>query len=122
MTDEHGQRAPLSGATGFRARGCTIWFNGLSGAAGKTTIYFILEEYLVSRGISSYRLDGDNIRTGLNKNRTERRTPGEWPWWGSSLLTQGRWLLCFRLSLQERQGDGEEIASGSGAAFPGGFC
>jgi len=53
------------GATGFR--GCTIWFTGLSGA-GKTTISFALEEYLVSRGISSYGLDGDNIRTGLNKN------------------------------------------------------
>eukprot|EP00092_Neocalanus_flemingeri_P040128 GFUD01043710.1.p1 GENE.GFUD01043710.1~~GFUD01043710.1.p1 ORF type:complete len:634 (+),score=158.03 GFUD01043710.1:189-2090(+) len=53
------------GAAGFR--GCTIWFTGLSGA-GKTTISFALEEYLVSRGISSYGLDGDNIRTGLNKN------------------------------------------------------
>ena len=56
------------GATGFRARGCTIWFTGLSGAAGKTTISLTLEEYLVSRCISSYGLDGDNIRTGLNKN------------------------------------------------------
>jgi len=53
------------GDKGFR--GCTIWFTGLSGA-GKTTISFALEEYLVSRGISSYGLDGDNIRTGLNKN------------------------------------------------------
>lgn len=40
---------------------------GLSGA-GKTTIGFALEEYLVSRGIPSYVLDGDNVRTGLNKN------------------------------------------------------
>lgn len=48
-------------------RGCTIWFTGLSGA-GKTTVAFALEEYLVSRGIPSYGLDGDNIRTGLNKN------------------------------------------------------
>jgi len=48
-------------------RGCTIWFTGLSGA-GKTTISFALEEYLVSRGIPAYGLDGDNIRTGLNKN------------------------------------------------------
>ena len=51
--------------SGFR--GCTVWFTGLSGA-GKTTISFALEEYLVSRGISAYGLDGDNIRTGLNKN------------------------------------------------------
>jgi len=48
-------------------RGCTIWFTGLSGA-GKTTVAFALEEYLVSRGIPAYGLDGDNIRTGLNKN------------------------------------------------------
>ena len=30
-------------------RGCTIWFTGLSGA-GKTTIAFALEEYLVAKG------------------------------------------------------------------------
>ena len=47
--------------------GCTIWLTGLSGA-GKTTLSFALEEYLISRGISAYGLDGDNIRTGLNKN------------------------------------------------------
>lgn len=45
-----------------------LWrFTGLSGA-GKTTIGFALEEYLVSRGIPAYVLDGDNVRTGLNKN------------------------------------------------------
>ncbi|XP_061391691.1 bifunctional 3'-phosphoadenosine 5'-phosphosulfate synthase [Musca vetustissima] len=48
-------------------RGCTVWFTGLSGA-GKTSIAFELEAYLVSRGIPAYGLDGDNIRTGLNKN------------------------------------------------------
>lgn len=40
---------------------------GLSGA-GKTTVAFALEEYLVSQGIPAYSLDGDNIRLGLNKN------------------------------------------------------
>jgi len=55
----------LGSRGGFR--GCTIWFTGLSGA-GKTTISFALEEYLVARGIPSYGLDGDNVRTGLNKN------------------------------------------------------
>ena len=29
---------------------------------------FAIEQYLVSRGIPAYGLDGDNIRTGLNKN------------------------------------------------------
>ena len=36
--------------------------------AGKTTVAFAIEQYLVSRGIPAYGLDGDNIRTGLNKN------------------------------------------------------
>lgn len=40
---------------------------GLSGA-GKTSIAFELEAHLVARGIPSYGLDGDNIRTGLCKN------------------------------------------------------
>ncbi|XP_064614711.1 bifunctional 3'-phosphoadenosine 5'-phosphosulfate synthase-like isoform X4 [Liolophura sinensis] len=48
-------------------RGCTIWLTGLSGA-GKTTISFALEEYLVGQGVPAYSLDGDNVRTGLNKN------------------------------------------------------
>ena len=29
---------------------------------GKTTLSFALEEFLVSRGIAAYGLDGDNIR------------------------------------------------------------
>jgi 3'-phosphoadenosine 5'-phosphosulfate synthase len=40
---------------------------GLS-SAGKTTISFALEQFLVSQGIPSYSLDGDNIRHGLNNN------------------------------------------------------
>lgn len=45
----------------------TEFLLGLSGA-GKTTISFALEEYLVSHAIPCYSLDGDNIRHGLNKN------------------------------------------------------
>jgi len=55
----------LGNLRGFR--GCTVWFTGLSGA-GKTSIAFELEAFLVSHGIPTYALDGDNIRTGLNKN------------------------------------------------------
>jgi len=40
---------------------------GLSGA-GKTSVAFELEAFLVSRGIPAYGLDGDNVRRGLNKN------------------------------------------------------
>jgi len=48
--------------------GCTIWFTGLS-CSGKTTISFALEEYLVkNKQITTYCLDGDNIRHGLNSN------------------------------------------------------
>ena len=36
---------------------------GLSGA-GKTTISFAVEEYLVLKGIAAYSLDGDNLRHG----------------------------------------------------------
>lgn len=43
-------RAKRSKALGSRAfRGSTIWFTGLSGA-GKTSIAFALEAYLVSKG------------------------------------------------------------------------
>lgn len=44
-----------------------IPFTGLSGA-GKTSVSFELEAYLVARGIPAYGLDGDNMRTGLNKD------------------------------------------------------
>lgn len=45
----------------------SVFGAGLSGA-GKTTISFALEEFLVSHAIPCYSLDGDNIRHGLNKN------------------------------------------------------
>lgn len=44
-----------------------LWFTGLSGS-GKSTISVALEEYLFTNGYAVYRLDGDNIRHGLNKN------------------------------------------------------
>jgi adenylylsulfate kinase len=48
-------------------RGATLWFTGLS-ASGKSTIACALEQVLVQRRLPAYRLDGDNIRHGLNKN------------------------------------------------------
>ena len=48
-------------------RGATFWFTGLS-ASGKSTIAVAVEQVLLSRGHHAYRLDGDNIRMGLNKN------------------------------------------------------
>lgn len=46
-------------------RGATVWFTGLSGS-GKSTLAAAVEERLVASGQSAYRLDGDNIRSGLN--------------------------------------------------------
>ncbi|XP_039273534.2 bifunctional 3'-phosphoadenosine 5'-phosphosulfate synthase-like isoform X1 [Styela clava] len=65
----HVSRAKRGQVMGQRGgfRGCTVWFTGLSGA-GKTTVSMQLEEYLCSKGIPAYSLDGDNIRHGLNKD------------------------------------------------------
>lgn len=51
----------------LRQRGATIWFTGLSGS-GKSTIAVALEGALYNLGKLSYRLDGDNVRLGINKN------------------------------------------------------
>lgn len=53
----------------FRQRSKTIWMTGLSGA-GKTTIALGLEKELFSRGFLVKLLDGDDVRTGLNKDLT----------------------------------------------------
>ena len=50
----------------LRQKGATIWFTGLSGS-GKSTIAVALERALFERGKLSYRLDGDNVRLGINK-------------------------------------------------------
>jgi len=51
----------------LRQKGITIWFTGLSGS-GKSTVAVALEKALFSMGKLSYRLDGDNVRLGINKN------------------------------------------------------
>ncbi len=48
-------------------KGATIWFTGLSGS-GKSTVAVALEKVLNERGVLAYRLDGDNVRLGINKN------------------------------------------------------
>jgi bifunctional enzyme CysN/CysC len=47
--------------------GATLWITGLP-AAGKSTIGDALEERLITGGIAAMRLDGDNLRHGLNGN------------------------------------------------------
>jgi len=48
-------------------RGVAVWMTGLSGS-GKSTLANELENRLYKEGIFTKILDGDNVRTGLNKN------------------------------------------------------
>lgn len=52
-------------ARSLGVRGATIWLTGLSGS-GKSTVAAAVEHRLVTQGRNAYRLDGDNLRTGLN--------------------------------------------------------
>jgi len=44
-----------------------VWLTGLSGS-GKSTIAVALERRLLDKGLKAYLLDGDSIRSGLNKD------------------------------------------------------
>lgn len=48
-------------------KGAVIWFTGLSGS-GKSTLANRLEAALFASGHRTYLLDGDNIRSGLNRD------------------------------------------------------
>jgi adenylylsulfate kinase-like enzyme len=50
-----------------KQKGFTVWFTGLS-ASGKSTVATALEQHLLHLGLAAYRLDGDNVRFGLNKD------------------------------------------------------
>ncbi|MXP59189.1 adenylyl-sulfate kinase [Pantoea sp. Taur] len=45
-------------------QGVVLWFTGLSGS-GKSTVAGALEQALHRAGVSTYLLDGDNVRHGL---------------------------------------------------------
>lgn len=45
-------------------KGAVLWFTGLSGS-GKSTVAGALEQALHALGVSTYLLDGDNVRHGL---------------------------------------------------------
>lgn len=51
----------------LKQKGLVVWFTGLSGS-GKSTIAIELEKRLFSIGKLVYRLDGDNLRSGLNSD------------------------------------------------------
>ena len=67
VTWQDGQISREDRYTILRQKGATIWFTGLSGS-GKSTIAVALEQALWNIGKLSYRLDGDNVRLGINKN------------------------------------------------------
>ncbi|MDX1359130.1 MAG: adenylyl-sulfate kinase [Clostridia bacterium] len=48
-------------------KGGVFWFFGLSGS-GKSAISRGVEENLIKAGINAFRLDGDNLRSGLNSD------------------------------------------------------
>lgn len=69
-TNVHWHEGEISRAdrnTLLKQKGATLWFTGLSGS-GKSTVAVALEKKLHQLGHLSYRLDGDNIRLGINKN------------------------------------------------------
>ena len=56
------QRETLQGHKAY-----LVWFTGLSGS-GKSTLANLVEMELHKKGLSTYILDGDNIRQGINKD------------------------------------------------------
>jgi bifunctional enzyme CysN/CysC len=53
------------GAADRASAGATVWLTGLSGS-GKSSVAVELEALLVRSGRPAFRLDGDNVRLGLN--------------------------------------------------------
>ena len=51
-----------------RARGCVLWFTGLSGS-GKSTVANCVDQRLHELHLHAFVLDGDNVRHGLNASR-----------------------------------------------------
>jgi len=49
----------------LKQRGTVLWLTGLSGS-GKSTVAVAAEKRLTAAGRLCYRLDGDNVRHGLN--------------------------------------------------------
>jgi len=60
-----GQVSPEERSRHLKQRPVTVWLTGLSGA-GKSTVACALERRLLDMGHTSYVLDGDNVRHGLN--------------------------------------------------------
>jgi adenylylsulfate kinase len=62
---QHGKVAYADRCQLLKQKGMVIWLTGLPGS-GKSTIAVELEKQLFNKGHLVYRLDGDNVRHGLN--------------------------------------------------------
>ena len=60
-----GAVTPAERAAALGFKGATVWFTGLP-ASGKSTLAVELEAQLIVAGRPALRLDGDNLRHGLN--------------------------------------------------------
>jgi adenylyl-sulfate kinase len=60
-----GALTPADRAAALGFRGATVWMTGLP-ASGKSTLAVEIEALLVGAGRPAFRLDGDNLRHGLN--------------------------------------------------------
>jgi len=67
VTWHAGQITNAERAMAFGPGGATVWLTGLSGS-GKSTLAAAIEQRLVVAGRGAYRLDGDNLRAGLNSD------------------------------------------------------
>ncbi|KAF5389344.1 hypothetical protein D9757_004369 [Collybiopsis confluens] len=67
ITFHQGIATPSERSSLLHQNGVTIWLTGLS-ASGKSTIACALEQHLLHLHKYTYRLDGDNVRFGLNKD------------------------------------------------------
>lgn len=67
LTWHHGQVSRSDRERLLGQRGCVVWFTGLSGS-GKSTVAVAVEARLIGAGRLCYRIDGDNLRHGLNKD------------------------------------------------------
>lgn len=67
ITEEAGLISRQERAASTQVAAKTLWCTGLS-ASGKSTIARALERELFDKGISVFRLDGDNLRHGLNRD------------------------------------------------------
>jgi adenylylsulfate kinase len=62
-----GKITPRERAALLGQRPATVWLTGLS-ASGKSTIAIELEKRLIDRRRPCFMLDGDNLRTGINRD------------------------------------------------------